>query len=76
MKTTVNTNKKQTFAEKKFNYTPVFKLHLAGWLMTQGFILIYCKHNEHHRDKIVYYFLSSDKLNNAIKEYSNSGHHL
>lgn len=68
--------KTETTNKKKFIYTPVFKLHLAGWLMTQGFILIYCKHNEHQRDKIVYYFMSSDKLDNAIKEYTNSGYYL
>ena len=76
MKTAIDTNKKQTFTEKKFNYTPVFKLHMAGWLMQKGFILIYCKQHEYKQGQIVYYFLSSDKLNNAIKEYTNSGHHL
>ena len=57
-------------------YTPVFKLHLAGWLMTQGFVLIYCKQHEYVNGRIVYYFMSSDKLDNAIKQYSNNGYRL
>lgn len=56
------------FSKKK--YTPIFKLRLAGFLMMQGFVLIYCKHNELHNDKIVYYFLSSPALDRAIKEFS------
>lgn len=58
------------FSKKKHGYTPVFKLRLAGFLMMQGFVLIYCKHNELHNDKIVYYFLSSPALDNAIKEFT------
>ena len=58
------------FSKKKHDYTPVFKLKLAGFLMMQGFVLIYCKHHELHNDKIVYYFLSSPELNQAIKEFS------
>ena len=58
------------FSKKKHNYTPVFKLRLAGHLMTLGFVLVYCKHHELHNDKIVYYFLSSPALDKAIREYS------
>lgn len=57
-------------------YTPVFKLHLAGWLMTQGFVLIYCKQHEYVNGRIVYYFMSSDKLDNAIKQYLEHGYRL
>lgn len=57
-------------------YTPVFKLHLAGWLMTQGFVLIYCKQHEYVNGRIVYYFMSSLSLDNAIKQYSNNGYRL
>lgn len=58
------------FSKKKHNYKPIFKLRLAGYLMTQGFVLIYCKRNEFNNDKIVYYFLSSPALDRAIKEFS------
>ena len=60
---------------KHYDYTPVFKVHLAGWLMTKGFILIYCKQHEHKHGQIVYYFLSSDKLHDAIEEYKSISHH-
>lgn len=63
------------YKDKK-NYTPVFKLHLAGWLMTQGFVLIYCKQHEYTNGRIVYYFMSSDKLDKAIRQYTDSGYHL
>lgn len=58
------------FSKKQHNYKPIFKLRLAGYLMTQGFVLIYCKRNEFNNDKIVYYFLSSPALDNAIKEFT------
>ncbi len=72
---TTTITKDKDYKDKK-NYTPVFKLHLAGWLMTQGFVLIYCKQHEYESGRIVYYFMSSDKLNNAIKQYSNNGYRL
>lgn len=56
-------------SNKKYDYTPVFKLNLAGWLMQRGFILHYCKRNERNPQKIVYYFVSGSALDKAIAEY-------
>jgi len=58
-----------TETSKIYNYTPVFSLNLAGWLMQKGFILHYCKRNDNDKRKIVYYFVSGQALENAISEY-------
>ncbi len=52
------------------DYTPIFKLDLAGWLMQRKFVLLYCKRNEYNRFKIVYYFRTTESLLNAIAEYN------
>lgn len=66
MTSTINTNAEQ---KKQHSYTPVYSLYMAGHLMQRGFVLIYCKRNEFQDDRIVYYFLKSDRLDKAISEY-------
>ena len=75
IKMTTTMTKTPNYKDAK-KYTPVFKLHLAGLLMTQGFVLIYCKQHEYVNGRIVYYFMSSLSLDNAIKQYSNNGYRL
>ena len=64
-----NTTSRNTEQKKQHTYTPVYSLYMAGHLMQRGFVPIYCKRNEFQDDRIVYYFLKSNRLDKAITEY-------
>lgn len=51
------------------NYT-IFKMHLAGYLMQRGFVLVDIGINRYNPDKRVFYFKDSQELQAAIKAYS------
>lgn len=54
----------------KYDYSMIRSLRLAGYLMFRGFPLINTSKDKDNELKSVYWFLSSDELVEAIRDYS------
>ena len=55
----------------KNKYYPVFTQRLAGWLMLDGFVLLYSR-KDHKSNRNVFFFLDSDKLHERIEYFQMS----
>jgi len=57
---------------KESRTIPVFSLKLAGQLMATGYNLLSMSPNATRPDKNVFYFRSSDEINEEIAKYTSS----
>ena len=48
---------------------PIYKMRLAGYLMTRGFVLLDMKPNYRFPDRNVFYFTDTAEIRQAIEQY-------